>query len=214
MGVCVPVGWLPAEQALAVAEIAERYGNGEVRLTVWQNLLIPNIRTRDVEAVCVLLRTAGLDYTAGRIMSGTVACTGSRGCRFAATDTKGHALEIARLLDNTFQIEQPMNLHVTGCNNSCAQHYVGDVGLMGIKVGGKEGYQVNLGGGAGNEQGLARELFPAMPYDEVKPTLQRLFASFNQRRTADESFVEFCRRHTLEELRGMCAVEVQRGRAC
>ena len=205
VGVVVPVGWLPAEQARAVAEIADRFGTGELRLTVWQNLLIPNIAEANVAAACDALRAAGLDYTAGRVLSGTVACTGSRGCRFAATDTKAHALELARSLDAAFPLDQPLNLHVTGCSNSCAQHYIGDIGLMGVKVEGEEGYQVNLGGGADNEQGLARELFAALKYTAVQPALHNLFTSFCRSRTEAESLLTFSRRHTIEELRAMCA---------
>ena len=204
IGVVVPVGWLPVAQARAVAEIADRFGTGEVRLTVWQNLLIPNIASENVDAACSALRAAGLDYTAGRVLSGTVACTGSRGCRFAATDTKGHALELARSLDAAHTLTQPINLHVTGCNNSCAQHYIGDIGLMGVKVEGEEGYQVNLGGGADSDQGMARELFAAMKYAEVKPALHSLMDVYMENREADESFLEFSRRHSVDQLRGFC----------
>ncbi len=209
LGVCVPVGLLPVEQADALACIAERYGSGELRLTVWQNLLIPNIATEHLPAAMDAVRAAGLDYTAGAVLGGTVACTGSRGCRFAATDTKTHAVELARSLDATFPIDQTVNLHVTGCSNSCAQHYIGDIGLMGVKVEGEEGYQVNLGGGADNDQGIARELFAAMKYSEVKPALHRLFAGFTTTREADESFLTFARRHSLEDLRALCAAPNQ-----
>ena len=208
VGIVVPVGWLPVEQARALAEIAERFGTGELRLTVWQNLLIPNIATGQVDAACHAIRAAGLDYIAGRVLSGTVACTGNRGCRFAATDTKGHALELARSLDAAFTLTQPVNLHVTGCSNSCAQHYIGDVGLMGVKVEGLEGYQVNLGGGADCEQGLGRELFAAMKYTDLQRALHRLFAAFDRNRASDESFLDFSRRHGVEELRAMCNQDV------
>ena len=110
------------------------------------------------------------------------------------------------MLDSAFTIAQPVNLHVTGCNNSCAQHYIGDIGLMGVKVEGEEGYQVNLGGGADNEQGLARELFAAMKYSAVKPALEQLFTGFTAARQADESFLQFSRRHSVEELRTLCGV--------
>ncbi len=209
LGVCVPVGWLPAAQARALADVADRFGSGELRLTVWQNLLIPNIASSQLDAAKQAVRAAGLEYTAGRVLSGTVACTGNRGCRFAASDTKGHALDLARSLDATFTLAQPVNLHVTGCSNSCAQHYIGDIGLMGVKVDGEEGYQVNLGGGADNDQGIARELFPALKYTDVKPVLHRLFAHFNRNHVAQESFLEFTRRHGVDELRTMCADAAQ-----
>jgi ferredoxin-nitrite reductase len=204
IGVCVPVGWLTAEQARALADLAGRYGSGEVRLTVWQNVLVPNIATQHLDAVCAAIRAAGLDYVADRVLSGTVACTGSRGCRFAATDTKTHALELARSLDAAFRILQPINLHVTGCPHSCAQHYIGDIGLMGVKIGGEPGYQVNLGGGADNQQALARELFPAMRYEDLKPALHQLLRAYTQSCAEEESFLDFCGRHTVEELRGYC----------
>lgn len=208
IGVAVPVGCMTAEQANTVADIADRFGSGEIRLTVWQNLLIPNIADSNVDGVCAGLRSAGLDYTAGTVLSGTVACTGSKGCRFAATDTKRHALELARELDSAFRILEPVNLHVTGCPHHCAQPYVGDIGLMGVKVGGEEGYQVSLGGGADNDQGLARELFPAMKFADAKAVLHRLFGCFEQGRCGDETFLEFARRYSVEELRAMCTSEL------
>ena len=204
VGVSVPVGLLPTSQARSIADIADRFGNGEVRLTVWQNLLLPNIPDTAVDQVCAELRGAGLDYSATRVLSGTVACTGNKGCRFAATDTKGHALELARSLDAKFNILQPINLHVTGCNHSCAQHYIGDIGLMGVKVAGEPGYQVNLGGGSDTDQGIARELFPAMKYDEVKLALHGLLQHYTTQRFAEESFLQFTRRHRVDQLRDMC----------
>ena len=204
IGVCVPVGWLPNPQALALANIADAFGSGELRLTVWQNLIIPNVPTHRVEQALSALLAAGLDITAGRVLSGTVACTGRRGCRYAATDTKGHALDLARSLDSVFNILHPVNLHVTGCHHSCAQHYIGDIGLMGVKVNGEEGYQVNLGGGADNDQGLARELFAALPYTDVKAALHQLFSAFEQQHGGDETFLAFTRRHSIPQLRALC----------
>lgn len=201
IGVVVPVGWLPTHQARALADIADRFGTGELRLTVWQNLIVPNIATEHLKPALDALHAASLEFEAGRVLSGTVACTGSRGCRFAATDTKGHALELARALDAAFTIDQPLNLHVTGCNNSCAQHYIGDIGLMGVKVDGGEGYQVNLGGGADNEQGLARELYPALPYAQVLPALTGIFRAFESDRQQTEDFLTWTRRSDLAILR-------------
>ena len=205
LGICIPVGWMAVEHADALADIADRFGAGELRLTVWQNLLIPHIPAEKLHAAMAAVRSAGLDYEAGTVLSGTVACTGSRGCRYAATDTKGHAVELARSLDAAFTVAQPLNLHVTGCSNSCAQHYIGDIGLMGVKVDGGEGYQVNLGGGADTDQGIARELFPAMKYSEVKPALHSLLAGYERTRHVDESFLTFARRHSIDELRSLCS---------
>jgi ferredoxin-nitrite reductase len=100
IGISVPVGRLPAEQMHILAETADRFGSSEMRLTVWQNLLIPNISTENLEQAMEAIRAAGLDCTAGAVLTGTVACTGNRGCRYAASDTKAHAVELANLLDS------------------------------------------------------------------------------------------------------------------
>ena len=210
IGVVIPVGRLPAEQMRAVAEIADRFGSGELRLTVWQNLLIPNIPSASVKAAEQALRAAGLECKAGTVLSGTVACTGSKGCRFAATDTKAHAVALATLLDQRFPkesaegMQQPLNLHVTGCHNSCAQHYAGDIGLMGLKVGGEEGYQVVIGGGADGDQGVARELIPAIRFADIGPKLESLLAAYVAQRKADETFVAFTRRNDVATLKSLC----------
>ena len=210
VGVSVPVGRLPVAQMRAVAEIAERFGSGEIRLTVWQNLILPNIRHEDVLAVEEALLAAGLKFSAGRVLSGTVACTGSQGCRYAATDTKTHAVALANFLDERFALTQPVNLHVTGCANSCAQHYIGDIGLMGTRVEGEEGYVVSLGGGTDGDQGIARELLAAIKFAELPPVMERLFGVFTEKRTGnEETFLAFTRRHSVDELRGFALGEVQ-----
>jgi ferredoxin-nitrite reductase len=207
IGVSVPVGNLPVRQMRAVAAIAENFGNGELRLTVWQNLLIPNVATQNLDKALAALRAAGLDYTAGTVLRGTVACTGNRGCRYAATDTKAHAVELARLLDARFTIMQPVNLHVTGCPHSCAQHYVGDIGLLGTKVAGAESYQVVIGGGSDHDQGIARELISAIAYSDLPPMMENLFAAYMERCKPEESFLDFSRRHSMEELKSFLAAK-------
>jgi ferredoxin-nitrite reductase len=207
IGLSIPVGRLPVAQARAIAGVADQFGSGEVRFTVWQNLLIPNIASENIAAAQAALAAAGLAWEAGTVLSGTVACTGSQGCRFAATDTKTHAVALAWFLDERFQIEQPLNLHVTGCHNSCAQHYIGDIGLMGVKVSGEEGYQVMIGGGSDHEQGIGRELIPAIRVTELPAKLESLFSNFQARRGPDESFLEFSRRHPIEELQSFCAAQ-------
>lgn len=205
IGVTVPVGRLPVEQMRAIAQVADQFGTGELRLTVWQNLLIPNISTADLTSAEQMLNAAGLECVAGTVLSGTVACTGNKGCKFAASDTKNHAIALATLLDQRFPIlDQPVNLHVTGCNHSCAQHYVGDIGLMGVKVGGEEGYQVVIGGGADQDQGVARELIPAIRFAELGPKMESLFAAYTTRRETNESFLRFTRRHEIAQLQAFC----------
>ena len=133
IGVVLPVGRLAAAQLRGLADAARELGSGAVRLTVWQNLIlcdIPDARLAEAEARIAAL---GLATTASGIRGGLVACTGSTGCKFAATDTKGQALAIAQYLESRVPLDQPINIHLTGCPNSCAQHYVGDIGLLGSR---------------------------------------------------------------------------------
>ena len=210
IGVVVPVGRLPVGQMRALASIADTFGSGELRLTVWQNLIVPNIPASRLEAAQQALLDAGLNFTAGRVLSGTIACTGNQGCRFAASDTKTHAVALASYLDEHLKIDQPVNLHVTGCNNSCAQHYIGDIGLMGVKIAGEEGYQVVLGGGTDTDEGLARELIPAIRFADLTPILHNLFAAYIAQRATDETFLNFTRRHSIDTLRSLCVMEAAR----
>ncbi len=207
IGVAIPVGRLSPAQMRAVSGIAEEYGSGEIRLTVWQNLLLPNIAHKDIEAARQALASAGLSDSAASFTAGAVACTGNTGCRYAATDTKRHALALASYLDQRFRLDRPLNLHVTGCPHSCAQHYIGDIGLLGVKVGGEEGYQVSVGGGTDERQGLARELIPAIRFADLPPMMEKLFHAFEAKRHAGESFLEYARRHDIADLKLQAGVE-------
>jgi ferredoxin-nitrite reductase len=201
IGVAVPVGRLSVPQMHAVGAIADAYGNGEIRLTVWQNLILPGIPNEKVEAARRTLADAGLSDSAATFSACAVACTGNTGCRYAATDTKRHALELASYLDARFVLDRPLNLHVTGCPHSCAQHYIGDVGLLGVKVGGEEGYQVSVGGGSDDRQGLGRELVSSIRFADLPPVMEKLFRAFEEKRNAGESFLEYSRRHEIDDLK-------------
>ena len=207
VGIAVPVGRLRAAQMRAVSAIADEHGSGEVRLTVWQNLILPNIPSEKVAAARLALSAAGLSDSAASFSASAVACTGKKGCRYAVTDTKGHALELAGYLDQRFVLDRPINLHVTGCPHSCAQHYIGDIGLLGVKIGGEEGYQVSVGGGADDRQGLARELIPSIRFADLPPVMEKLFRVFEEQRREGESFQEYARRHEIEELQMQAALK-------
>lgn len=207
IGVIAPVGRLLAAQMLALADIAERFGTGELRFTVWQNVIVPNVAAANLEAAIDAIRATGLGIASGGVLSGTVACTGNQGCKYAATNTKSHAIALANFLDKRFKILQPINLHVTGCSHSCAQHYIGDIGLMGVKVNGEEGYQVNIGGGSDSDRGIGRELISSVRFADLPGTMERLFASFAGQRRHNETFLEFSRRHSIDELRSFCSAK-------
>ncbi len=202
IGVGVPIGRLSARQLRRIADLAEHYGQGEVRLTVWQNLLIPHVPDAYVRTVERALRSAGLFTDAGNTTGCLVACTGSKGCKYAAADTKGHAAAVAKhLAAQGVATDFPVNIHLTGCPNSCAQHYCGDIGGVGVKLAdGREGYHVVLGGGMGPEQGIAREIFRGVAAEELPALVAKILSTYQQRHAPGETFVQWARRHSVGEL--------------
>jgi ferredoxin-nitrite reductase len=210
IGVVLPAGRMTAEQMQGLAELAARHGSGTVRLTVWQNLLLPDIPDARIAAAQQEIEALGLHWKATSIRAGLVACTGNTGCKFSATDTKRHALAIADALEPGLALDQPVNIHLTGCPHSCAQHYVGDIGLLGAKLeaGGEqiEGYHLYVGGGAGANAALAREVARDIPADQVAERIGRLLRAYLARRHgAEESFCAFTRRMDVETLRALLA---------
>jgi len=204
IGVSIPVGQFTAKQMIRLAEIADLYGSGEVRLTVWQNVIIPNVPDAYVETVKKAVKKAGFDWKQSHLRSGLIACTGNSYCKFAASNTKAHALELADYLEKKLELDQPLNIHLTGCPNSCAQHYMGDIGLLGtkVKVSGEtlEGYHVTVGGGFGDHQAVGRQVFSGVSFEQLKPTLEKMLTTYLKRRNAGETFQQFTTRHDLNAL--------------
>ncbi len=201
LGASLPVGQITPKQMLRLAEIADLYGSGEIRLTVWQNFIIPNIAEAWLETAKKALARQGFGTVQSHVASGIIACTGNRYCKFSSTDTKGHALELSKYLEKRVALDQPVNIHVTGCPHSCAQHYMGDIGLLGAKTrDGLEAYHVLVGGGFGRNAACGRQVYQAMPFDEVKPTLERMLKVYLQHREESETFQAFTTRHDLNSL--------------
>jgi ferredoxin-nitrite reductase len=206
IGVVLPVGRLKADQMRALADITERFGSATIRLTVWQNLLISDVPDAALEHAKRAIEAAGLGWSASSIRSAMVACTGNTGCKFSASDTKGHASAIAQHLESRLALDTPINIHLTGCPHSCAQHFIADIGMLGTKVGEDaiEGYHINVGGSAGATQEIAREIYRDVPATIVPVVLERMLSAYlAQRRGPEESFQDFTRRHSIEELRGL-----------
>lgn len=200
VGVAMPVGQITPKQMLRVAEIADLYGSGEIRLTVWQNFIIPNVADAYVETVKKALRRIGFDTQQSMLRGGLIACTGNAYCKFAQAGTKGHAVALAEYLEKKITLDLPINIHLTGCPNSCAQHYMGDIGLLGVKVSGAECYHVFVGGGFGSRQAVGRQVFSGIAFEDLKPTLEKMLKAYQRHREPGETFQSFTLRHDLNTL--------------
>jgi len=203
VGVAMPVGQITPKQMIRVAELADLYGSGEIRLTVWQNFIIPNVPDTYVETLRKALRRIGFDTHQSHVRGGLVACTGNSYCKFAQANTKGHALELANYLEKRLTLDQPLNLHLTGCPHSCAQHYMGDIGLLATKVRGAEAYHVFVGGGFGVHQAVGRQVFSGIPFEELKSTLEKMLKGYLRHREGGEAFRKFTQRQDLNTLQAI-----------
>lgn len=202
IGVGIPVGRMSARQMHALADLATHYGKGELRLTVWQNLLIPHLPDAFVETVKRSIHRMGFYTETSLAAGGIIACTGNKGCKYSSADTKGHATALYKALVERFpELNSPVNIHVTGCAHSCAQHYCGDIGLVSTKISdGSEGYHLVVGGGMDHEQGIGRELLRGLRASELNTTITKLLTDYLRRRNGSETYVQWTRRHSVKEL--------------
>jgi ferredoxin-nitrite reductase len=209
VGVVCPVGRLSSDRLRGLAAIADRFGSGTLRLTVWQNLLISDIPDARLGEALDAIAALGLDWRASALRGGLVACTGNAGCKFSASDTKRDAAALVDWLEARIQIDQPINIHLTGCHHSCAQHYVSDIGLLATKVERDddmiEGYDLLVGGGAGAEQKLGRLVRAKVVTEDLPPMVLSLLAAWQRDRVAlGETFQAFTARLSDEALVALC----------
>jgi ferredoxin-nitrite reductase len=212
IGVVVPTGKLTVAQMRGLAAVARELGDGDIRLTVWQNLLISGVPAGKVADAEAAIAALGLSTSASAVRAGLVACTGNVGCRFAASDTKRHAEQIARWCEERVALDGPVNIHLTGCHHSCAQHYIGDIGLIACKVqtseegDAVEGYHILVGGGFGPDAGLAREIYKDVKAEHVPQTVERMLRGYLAHRGSPaETFQAFTRRHQVDALAALFA---------
>ncbi len=214
IGVVVPVGRMSVSQMRGLAAVACELGDGDVRLTVWQNLLISGISSENLAAATQRIEALGLAINANAVRSGLVACTGNTGCKFAASDTKRHAEEIARWCETRVPLDTPVNIHLTGCHHSCAQHFVSEIGLLACKVSLNEdddpieGYHILVGGGFGPDAALGRELYRDVSAEQTPRTVARILKAYLAHRASpEETFLAFSRRHEIDALKALTELE-------
>jgi ferredoxin-nitrite reductase len=156
----------------------------------------------------------GLAIETNAIRTGLIACTGNTGCKFAASDTKRHAEEIATWCETRVALDTPVNIHLTGCHHSCAQHFISEIGLLACKidvgedVDPVEGYHLLIGGGFGPYAALGRELYRDVKAEDAPKTIERILKTYLlHRESREESFITFARRHEISALKSMVESE-------
>jgi sulfite reductase (ferredoxin) len=210
VGASVLRGRITPQQLRSAADLADRYADGQVRTTTMQNLLIVNVPQRDAATVAHELEVAALPVQASVFARGTVACTGSEFCKLALTETKGFARWLTLELEERLpDFEEQLRLNITGCPNSCGQHWIADIGIEGkkIKVDGRmvDAYYFCIGGGVGQFASIARPVGYRCAASDVPDAIERLLAEFNERRGPGENLRRFLARHSNEEIRSILA---------
>lgn len=196
-----------------VAYLADLYGDGHVRLTVQQNILLINIPEARVNQVVNELNGAGLPVAVSAFARGTVACTGSEFCKLALTETKGFARWLSRELEERLPgFEEQLKLHITGCPNSCGQHWIADIGIEGkkIKADGKmvDAYYFCVGGSVGQISSIARPVGYRCAANDVPDAIERLLNTYTSERLGAESLRGFLARQSNEQIRTILAGEI------
>jgi len=212
VGASVLRGRMTGEQLEAAAELAERFGSGSLRATVSQNLIfidIPNARAAELARE---LGQIGLHVEGSVFWRGAVACTGTEFCKLAITETKGFARWVVEEMEERLpQFDQELRLHVTGCPNSCGQHWIADIGMEGkkIKYEGKltDAYYFCLGGAVGEHAGFGRPVGYRCASTQVPDSIERLLREYLGSRTQRENLRAWFARHSNDELRSFLAGE-------
>jgi ferredoxin-nitrite reductase len=215
IGVALPLGMVTCEQMRGLAKIAADLGDGDIRLTVWQNLLISGVSDDKVALATAAIEAIGLAIKTTELRAGLIACTGRAGCKFGNADTKRTAAGIADWCDPRVDVETPINIHLTGCHHSCAQHYISDIGMIGARVAvgdgddTVDGFHVFTGGGFGPAADVGQEVYRDVKSEDAPVVIEKLLKAYmSNRASSEETFLTFARRHDGETLRKLADEQV------
>jgi sulfite reductase (ferredoxin) len=210
VGASVLRGRLSGDQLLQLADLAERYGNGELRTTIMQNIIIVNVPNARAAELVIALNGMELQVDVSAFWRGAIACTGTEFCKLAIAETKGFSKWLVSEMEERLPgFDQQIKLHVTGCTNSCGQHWIADIGLEGKKIK-KNGELVDafyfcVGGAVGKFAGTARPLGYRAAADEVPDAIERLLRGYLAARKPDEDLRAYFARTDDDSLRAQLA---------
>ncbi len=206
VGASVLRGRLSGDQLVALADLAEKHGDGHLRATIMQNILVVNVRNEAVRALIADLHSIDLEVEVSPFWRGAIACTGTEFCKLAIAETKGFAKWlVSEMEDRLPGFDQQIKLHVTGCTNSCGQHWIADIGLEGkkLKVDGviKDAFYFCVGGAVGKYARPGRPLGYRASAEDTPAAVERLLRGYLAARTPEEDLRAYFARTSDEDLR-------------
>ena len=210
VGASVLRGRLSGDQLASLAELADKYGNGQLRATIMQNIILVNVPDRETAALVIELNSLGLHVDVSAFWRGAVACTGTEFCKLAIAETKGFSKWLVSEMEERLPgFDQQIKLHVTGCTNSCGQHWIADIGLEGKKIK-KDGQSVDafyfcVGGAVGKYARTARPLGYRAAADEVPAAIERMLRAYLAARVEGEDLRAYFARTNDDTLRAQLA---------
>ncbi|MTD99942.1 nitrite/sulfite reductase [Paracoccus sp. YIM 132242] len=186
-----------ADQMRLLADLAERYGHADLRISHDQNVVLPHVHKSDLPAVYAALQGAGLATANAGLTSDIIACPGMDYCTLATARSIPIAQEIATHFKNNGLEDEigKLNIRISGCINACGHHHLGHIGILGLDRAGVENYQITLGGDGYDIPAIGERAGAGFPYDQVVPAIDRLLRAYLEvRADASERFIDAYRR--------------------
>jgi sulfite reductase (NADPH) hemoprotein beta-component len=196
----VPPGDATAEQLDALADLADRYSFGEVRVSHEQNLILADVKKSDLHAVWLEAKKLGFATPNIGLLTNIIACPGGDFCSLANARSLPVAAQIQALFEDLDYVHDlgPIDLNISGCINACGHHHVGHIGILGVDKDNQEFYQVTLGGAQGNSAALGKVIGPSFSAGEIAAAVERIIETFVEQRHDEESFIDTVRRVGIE----------------
>jgi sulfite reductase (NADPH) hemoprotein beta-component len=186
-----------SDQMRVMADLAEKYGHGELRISHEQNVILPHVHKADLPAVHAALKEAGLATANIGLISDIIACPGMDYCALATARSIPVAQEIAERFEE-LKLEHeigPMKIKISGCINACGHHHVGHIGILGLDRAGVENYQITLGGDGTEDAVIGQRVGPGFAYDQVVAAIETIITTYlAQREDESETFLDAYRR--------------------
>jgi ferredoxin-nitrite reductase len=205
VGLNIPVGRIQAEEALELARLAKKYGNGEVRTCGSQNLIIANVPTENIDILLSEPILEKFSVRPPRFTAYAISCTGIEYCNLALTETKERMRRLAAFLDKEVEVDVPVRIHMVGCPNSCGQRQIADIGLQGVLMKNKEkkmvqAFEINVGGTLLNGGQFNQKLKGRIDADHLPYVLKEFLTYFSKTKRQGETFLEYFQRVGVEPL--------------
>ena len=205
IGLNVPVGRLSSEEALELARISKKYGNGELRNCNSQNMIIPNIPDENVDALLAEQIFERITISPLSFIGYAVSCTGMEYCNLALVETKERMRRIANQLDQELTLDVPVRMHMIGCPNSCGQRQIADIGFQGVKMKTKDkgmidAFEIYVGGTLLDGGKFNEKLKGKVDADNLYGVLKQLLVHFKETKNPEETFFDYVQRVGLEPL--------------